>query len=191
MKKANKISLWVLGCIIGLIVLIGIMISFAPDTTPPEEVRTETPKTVEPVIVEPEPEPEIVEPEPEPEIVEPEPVIVEPEPEPEIVEPEPEIVEPEPEPEIVEPEPEIVEPEKRDYEAEIKEYARKRWPNDSRMEGYEYNHQMEALFQIWNLPSTVDYSQNILEDAMAKWGEDYTLVMYEYENQLDAYKKMQ
>lgn len=89
--------------------------------------------------------------------------------------------------------PEIVEPKvqkERDFKAEIKEYAKKKWPDDYEMQLYEYNNQMEAFKQITNLPSTPDYNEDILLKAVAKWGEDYTMVIYEYNNQLEAYKKM-
>lgn len=77
-----------------------------------------------------------------------------------------------------------------DYEAEIKAYARKKWPDDYEMQAYEFENQMNALGQIRNLPSTADYNQSILLKAMAQWGEDYEMVIYEYNNQLEAYKKM-
>jgi len=50
---------------------------------------------------------------------------------------------------------------------------------------------MEALKQIWNLPSTADYNEGILSKAMASWGEQYDMVIYEYNLQLEAYKEMQ
>jgi len=79
----------------------------------------------------------------------------------------------------------------RDYEAEIKAYARKKWPDDYEMQLYEFNIQMEALKQIWNLPSTTDYNESILSKAMTNWGEQYDMVIYEYNLQLEAYKEMQ
>jgi|GEM_PF-1152746 len=79
----------------------------------------------------------------------------------------------------------------RDYEAEIKAYARKKWPDNYEMQLYEFNIQMEALKQIWNLPSTADYNEGILSKAMASWGEQYDMVIYEYNLQLEAYKEMQ
>jgi len=79
----------------------------------------------------------------------------------------------------------------RDYEAGIKAYARKKWPDDYEMQLYEFNIQMEALKQIWNLPSTIDYNKSILSKAMANWGEQYDMVIYEYNLQLEAYKEMQ
>jgi len=84
----------------------------------------------------------------------------------------------------------VIQQEKRDYEVEIKAYARKKWPDDYEMQVYEYNNQMKALNQIRNLPSTTDYNESILLKAMTKWGEDYEMVIYEYNNQLEAYKKM-
>jgi len=85
---------------------------------------------------------------------------------------------------------EVIKQEKRDYEAEIKVYVRKKWPDDYEMQVYEYNNQMKALNQIRNLPSTTDYNESILLKAMTKWGKDYEMVIYEYNNQLEAYKKM-
>jgi hypothetical protein len=85
---------------------------------------------------------------------------------------------------------EVVKQGKRDYEAEIKAYAKKKWPDDYEMQAYEFKEQMNALNQIQNLPSTADYNESILSKAMAKWGEDYQMVIYEYNKQLEAYKKM-
>jgi len=79
----------------------------------------------------------------------------------------------------------------RDYEAEIEAYGKKKWPDDYEMQVYEFNVQMEALKQIWNLPSTIDYNEGILSKAMASWGEQYDMVIYEYNLQLKAYKEMQ
>jgi hypothetical protein len=85
----------------------------------------------------------------------------------------------------------VIEKEERDFEAEIKAYAKRKWPDEYEMQLYEYNKQMEALRQIQNLPSTPDYNESILLKAMSKWGEEYDMVMYEYNKQLEAYKEMQ
>ena len=85
---------------------------------------------------------------------------------------------------------EVIKQEWRNYEAEVKAYAKKKWPDEYDMQVYEYNKQMKALDQIWNLPSTADYNESILLKAMAKWGEEYDMVIYEYNKQLEAYKKM-
>ena len=85
---------------------------------------------------------------------------------------------------------EVVKQGKRDYEAEIKAYAKKKWPGDYEMQLYEFKNQMNALRKIGNLPSTIDYNESILLKAMVKWEEDYEMVIYEYNNQLEAYKKI-
>ncbi len=79
---------------------------------------------------------------------------------------------------------------KKNYEAEIKAYAKKKWPDDYEMQVYEYDNQMKALNQIMRLSSNADYNKSILLKAMAKWGENYEMVIYEYNNQLESYKKM-
>ena len=78
----------------------------------------------------------------------------------------------------------------RNFESEIKAYARRKWPDDYKMQVWEYNKQMGALNQIRDLPSTMDYNRIILERAKIKWGEDYRMVIWEYDKQLEAYKKM-
>lgn len=75
---------------------------------------------------------------------------------------------------------EVVKQGKRDFEAEIKAYAKKKWPDDYNMQAYEFEKQMNALGQIGNLSSTADYNESILLKAMAKWGENYDMVIYEY-----------
>lgn len=85
---------------------------------------------------------------------------------------------------------EFVQQKQRDIEAEIKAYAKKKWPDDYEMQVYEFNNQMEAYEQIRNLFSAPDYNESILFKALAKWGQDYEMVIYEYDNQLEAYKKM-
>ena len=78
-----------------------------------------------------------------------------------------------------------------ELEAQIKAYAKRKWPDDYEMQLYEYDKQLEAFQEFRNLPSTPDYNQDILVQAMVKWEYQWDMVIYEYDKQLEAYKKMQ
>ena len=76
-------------------------------------------------------------------------------------------------------------------EAEIKAYAKEKWPDDYEMQVWEQKKQLEALNQITDLPSTPDYNESILFRAMDKWGVQWDMVLWEYNKQLESYKEMQ
>jgi len=78
-----------------------------------------------------------------------------------------------------------------ELEAQMRAYAKEKWPDNYKMQLYEYNKQMEAFQQFKNLPSTPDYNQDILVQAMLKWKDQWNMVIFEYDKQLKAYKETQ